>query len=80
MGIVVLPAPTISIPAVKSERTVKINGTQSWTAPADVTSVEVILCGGGGSGAITTVNSGNNAAGGSGSLNYSAFSVTPSTA
>lgn len=51
--------------ASRSERTVFITSTQSWTAPADVTSVDILLVGGGG-GAGGAFNGEGAAAGGAG--------------
>lgn len=71
MGYSVYPAPSA---ATKIQKTDIIKSTQSWTAPADVSTAEVILCGGGGSGA-----PGSNCGGGGGSVFYSTLSVTPSS-
>lgn len=62
----------------KMEYTVKITGTQSWTAPAGVTKVEVILCGGGGGGG--GANTGTSpGSGGGGSVDYGVLTVSPGT-
>lgn len=54
------------------EHTDIITGTSTWTAPADVRQVDVLLCGGGGGG--DTVGTG-----GAGSVNQKILSVTPGT-
>ena len=53
-----------------------IRSTQTWTAPADVNSIEVLLCGGGGSGDATNVST---PVGGLGSVIKSYLTVTPNT-
>lgn len=58
----------------KIQKTDIIKSTQAWTVPADVTKVEVILCGGGSSGSW-----GGNARGGAGSVDFSVLTVSPST-
>lgn len=63
----------------KMQYTVKITGTQNWTAPSGVTSVEVILAGGGGGGggnAGAAVGMG----GGGGSVDFAMLTVSPGTA
>lgn len=62
----------------KSERTIKINSTQAFVTPADVTSVEVIMCGGGGGGMNSDAFLATGA-GGSGSVEYAFLTVAPST-
>ena len=47
MAISVFPTPSS---AGKSQQTVVITSTQSWTAPTGVTSAEILLVGGGGAG------------------------------
>jgi len=56
-------------------------GTTTWTAPADVTSVEVLVVGGGGGGGGESGSAGaGGGGGGAGGLVYNnAFAVTPST-
>lgn len=76
MGYSVYPTPTVA--AARFQRTVVINSTQSWTAPADVTSVEVIMCGGGGGGG--GAGASEYSMGGGGSVDFNAFAVTPNTA
>lgn len=66
-------------PAARYERTDRITSTQSWTAPADVTRVEIILCGGGGGGS-EIASSSIGGGGGGGSVDYSVLTVTPLTA
>jgi hypothetical protein len=61
----------------KIQKTEIIKSTQSWTAPADVTFLDVVLCGGGGGGA-RGFNGG--AGGGGGSVDFAVLTVTPSTA
>ena len=63
MGLSIFPIPSA---AARSERTVFITSTQSWTTPADVTSVDIILVGGGGGagGSNATNASGAGAGGG----------------
>lgn len=61
----------------KVQKTEFIKSTQSWTAPAGVTSVEVILVAGGGSGIYANYNT---MAGGGGSVLHSVLTVSPGTA
>ena len=62
----------------KSERTVIITSTQSWTAPSDVTTVDLFLVGGGGGGGATnTTNNQGAGAGGGGQVLQDTVSVTP---
>ncbi len=49
MSVTVFPAPSTG-GGSKTQKTEIIKSTQSWTAPAGVDKVEVILCGGGGAG------------------------------
>lgn len=66
----------------KFQKTEIIKSTQSWTAPADVTEVEVILCGGGGGGGAAYVGNssfGYAASGGGGSMTFDILTVTPSS-
>lgn len=62
---------------VRTEYVERITATGTWTAPGDVTKVQVALCGGGGSGAAfgNTANSG-----GGGSLQIEELTVVPGTA
>lgn len=71
---------TAAPPAAKYQRIVKITSTQSWTTPADVTSVEVLMCGGGGAGAGQRSGTSSFRGGGGGSVDIRSFGVTPSTA
>lgn len=69
-----------SLSGGRIQKTDIIKSTQSWTAPADVTSIEIILCGGGGGGG--NYYSGTSGldwqgAGGGGSVFYDKLSVTP---
>lgn len=77
MGYSIYPAPSA---ASRSERTVFITSTQSWTAPADVTSVDILLVGGGGgaggNGGTATASGG----GGGGGVLQDSVPVTPNTA
>lgn len=75
MGYSIYPAPSA---AAKIEKTVKINSTQSWTVPADVSQIEIVLCGGGGGGGQGyDQNAGTQGSGGSGSAEKAFLSVTP---
>jgi hypothetical protein len=58
--------------SAKIQKTVIIKSTQSWTAPADVTSIELTMCSGGGAGQVET--------GGGGSVDFDVLTVVPSTA
>lgn len=60
--------------SVKTQKTVVITSTQSWTAPNGVTSIETVLCGGGSGG--TTQYPGR---GGAGSVFYDVLTVVPGT-
>ena len=71
MGITVYPAPSA---ASKWERTSVFTSTGSWTAPADVTSVEVMAVSGGGSGGSSVAGGGG---GGGGGLVIRNLTVTP---
>ena len=73
MSVTVFPAPSSGGSGGKYYTDV-IKSTQSWTCPAGVTSVEVLLVGGGGSGSFASYNQ---TAGGSGSVLYSQLTVTP---
>ena len=73
MGITIIGGSTGS--ASKIEKTEYIRSTQSWTAPDDVTKIDIILCGGGGGGGKTNIGAG----GGSGSYTFDTLAVTPST-
>lgn len=75
MSVNVFPAPSTG-GGGKSSITEVITSTQTWTCPTGVTKVEVILCGGGGSGVYSGYNQ---MAGGSGSAYYAVLSVTPGT-
>ena len=75
MGYSVYPAASA---AAKVEKTDRITATGAWVAPADVTKVEVILCGGGAAGG-TGGGSSNGPGGGGGSVAYSVLTVSPST-
>lgn len=55
----------------KIQKTVLIKTTQSWTVPADVTSIELTMCSGGGAGTSTS--------GGGGSVDFTVLTVTPSS-
>jgi hypothetical protein len=70
MSVSVFPAAASGGPS-KYEHEVVLTSTQSWTAPADVSSLEVLLCGGGGGGYYR---------GGGGSAGYKVITVTPATA
>lgn len=76
MAISVFPAAGGGGGATKIEKVDLIKATGTWTCPADVTKIEVFLCGGGGGGA-----SGGNGfgGGGGGSLRYDVLDVTPGT-
>ena len=65
MSVTVFPAPSSGGAAAKSLSTVFINSTQSWTAPAGVTVVDLMLVGGGGAGG-GVVGGGSGSAGGGG--------------
>lgn len=66
--------------AAKSERTVHVTSTQSWTAPADATSVDILLVAGGGAGGGTNAGSNVRAGGGGGGgVIQTSLQVTPST-
>lgn len=56
-----------------------IKSTASWTAPADVTKIEITLCGGGGGGNGGEANDSRQGAGGSGSVFYDVLTVVPGT-
>jgi len=80
MAFSIFPTPAIDVPAPKTQKIDIIKSTQSWTAPADVSSVEVILCGGGGGGGNYTPGVSGfdyQGAGGGGSLFYEKLNVTP---
>jgi hypothetical protein len=64
--------------ASKIEKTEIITSTRSWTAPDDVTAIEVILCGGGSSG-YASPDSSAGGGGGGGSAYYKVLTVTPAT-
>lgn len=78
MAISVIGGSTSS--AVKSQQTAIITSTQSWTAPAGVTSVDLFLVAGGGGGGATWANAGVGGGGGGGGIVQGTFAVTPSTA
>jgi len=62
----------------RSERTVIITSTQSWTAPSDVTSVDLFLVGGGGGGGATlSTNNQGAGGGGGGQVLRDTVAVTP---
>lgn len=75
MGITIYPIPAPA--AAKIQKTERITSTQSWTVPADVTSLEVILCGGGGGAG--TAAAGFNHAAGAGSVDFAILTVSPSS-
>jgi hypothetical protein len=77
MAVTVFPAPSTGGTA-KSQTSVIIKSTTSWTAPVGVTQVEVILCGGGG-GAFGLAGFAGNRNGGAGSVFYDFLTVTPGT-
>ena len=77
MAVSVFPA--ASSGGGKQQYTVRITSTQSWTAPAGVISVEVIMAGGGGGGS-GAPNSGTSGSGGGGSVDYNVLTVSPGTA
>lgn len=60
----------------KFQKTEIITSTQSWTVPADVTELEVVLCGGGGGGGHWSSNNNDGGAGGGGSASYAILPVT----
>lgn len=60
----------------KIQKTAVIKSTQSWTVPADVTSVDIVLCGGG-AGGMAGFASSWSASGGSGSADIATLAVTP---
>lgn len=70
------PASAVS----RSERTVFITSTQSWTAPADVTSVDILLVGGGGGAGGNAGTATGSGGGGGGGVLQDSVPVTPSTA
>lgn len=72
MAISVFPAPSA---AGKSEQTVIITSTQSWTVPTGVTSAEFLVVGGGGGGGYFAGRCGGG--GGGGGVVHSIFTVTP---
>ena len=59
----------------KIEKTDRITSTQSWTAPSDVSRIEILLCGGGASG-VRWDTTGQNGGGG-GSATHTYLTVTP---
>lgn len=61
----------------KVQKTEIITSTQSWTVPADVSQIEIVLCGGGGGGTGTGLNNGYGCMGGSGSAELAFLTVTP---
>ena len=61
----------------QTERTDFITSTQTWTAPFDVSEIEILLCGGGSGGTSTSTTSTSSNSGGSGSVTRSFLSVTP---
>jgi hypothetical protein len=81
-SIVLSKGPTALRPAIRTvvEQFTSV-GTTTWTAPAGVTAVEVLVVAGGGGGGNAQVNSGTPAGGGgAGGLIYNSdFAVTPST-
>ena len=66
MSVTVFPAPSSGGAAAKSLSTVFINSTQSWTAPAGVTVVDLMLVGGGGAGGGVVGGPGGSCGGGGG--------------
>ena len=66
--------------AAKIQKTEVITSTQSWTVPADVSQIELIMCGGG-AGGTTPFDSADTiqrmVPGGSGSVDWAVLSVTP---
>lgn len=79
MGINVFPQPSIEVPNPPVRKTEYITSTQSWVAPSDCHSVDVVLFGGGGGGGGRASEGG---AGGGGGAQYlqKTLKVTPSTA
>lgn len=63
----------------KVQKTDIIKSTSTWTAPADTTSVELIMCGGGGGSSGHTTSNYYGGTGG-GSIFYTSLTVVPSTA
>lgn len=76
MSYSVFPTPAPNIPPAKRQKTDLIKATQVWTAPSDVSDIEVILCGGGGGGG-ASAGSSTGGTGGNGSVTYDIVSVTP---
>lgn len=66
--------------AAKSQQTVIINSTQSWTAPAGVSMVNLLLVGGGGGGGYSTLAGITCGGGGGGGVVIGDYAVTPGTA
>ena len=67
--------PQVAAASGRVKKTERITSTQTWTSPADVTEIEIILCGGGsGSSRVT-----DRYMGGRGSVTYDVLTVTPST-
>jgi len=80
MSVTVFPAPSTG-GTPKSLTTVFINSTQSWTAPAGVTVIDLLLVGGGGGGGASVgQSSGDCGGGGGGAVVLSTVPVTPGTA
>ena len=63
--------------SVKIEKVAYITSTQSWTVPADVSQIEIILCGGGGGGTDSGQATAHGGFGGSGSAELAWLTVTP---
>lgn len=77
MAVTVFPTPVSS--TVKSPTIVIINSTQTWTAPAGVSQIELLLVGGGGGGGGTGANGANGGGGGGGGVVSQTITVTPAT-
>lgn len=75
MGVGII-GPVASGGGGKIQKIEKITSTQSWTAPSDVTSVHVTMCGGGGGGGSQE----NRCTGGAGSVDFNTINVTPGQA
>jgi len=76
MSVTVFPAPSTG-GAAKSPTDVIITSTQSWTAPAGVSSIELFLVGGGGGGAGAAGPGHTGGAGGGGGVLSTTLPVTP---
>ena len=65
----------------KAEKVIRINSTQAWVAPSDVSFIDVILVAGGGAGGSGSTGNGGRTGGGGGAGGYleTTISVIPNT-